>query len=68
MSKGYVVTGYKSHIYVHSSFNIVFVPTSLASLPPGVMLHMHRSTTMNLEIASPILKKSTERVRQVRMN
>ncbi len=58
--------GTKSH--VHSLFHVIFVPSFLVSLPLGVMLRMHRSTTMNLEIASQILKKRTEKVRRVRVN
>ncbi len=58
---GYVVTGYKSHIRVHSWFCIVFVPTFLASLPLGVMLRMHRGTVTNLEIVLSISKKTYQK-------
>ncbi len=54
MSKFDVGTGYKSHMDVCSSFRIVFVPTPLALLPHGVMLHVHHSTAMNLDIVPPI--------------
>ncbi len=39
---------YKSHVHIHSSFRIVFVPTSFISLPPGVMLRMHLRKVANI--------------------
>ncbi len=38
------VQEYVSHLHVHSLFCVVFIPTNLSSLPPGVMLRMYRST------------------------
>ncbi len=64
----YFVTGYTSHIRVRSLFHTVLIPNSLASLPPGVMLCMYRSIATNLEIALPILKKCSEKMRQARVN
>ncbi len=61
------ITGYKSDIHVCSSFHSVFISTSPISLPPGIMLRMHRSTTMNLEIVSLISKKHTEKLHWVRV-
>ncbi len=49
-------------VCVCSLFRIVFVPTSLASLPPRVMLQMHRGTATNLEIAPSISKECTKNV------
>ncbi len=40
--------GYQSHVRVRSSFRVVFISTSLVSLPPVVMLRLHRNTTTNL--------------------
>ncbi len=47
---------YKSHIHVCSSYRIVFIPTSFASLPPEVMLHIRCNTAANLKIAAEIEK------------
>ncbi len=60
--------GYKSHIRVRSLFRIVFILTSLASLPLGVMLRMRRSTATNLRIAPLISKEHTKKVRRARAN
>ncbi len=56
------------HIDVRDLFHAVFVPTSFASVPSGVILRMHYSTATNLETAPPILKKCTEKVRQATVN
>ncbi len=42
--------------FIRSLFHIV-----LASLSPGIMFCMHRSTAVNLEIAPPISKRRTTR-------
>ncbi len=57
---------------VLSQMPMQFVPHCVCSylphVPPEVMLHMHCSTTTNLEIVLPILKKCTKKVHRERVN